>query len=357
MTQHSLSYVIKRRGPKGLIQSLGKAFRRELSTDVTLPLSQRVRLWRFGFKSTSYFVYDFSRNDPSDYLSDVALSITSVNGSFRRILDDKLLFHTSLSNTLPIPELLGVIESGTISNWAGSPIHDFESLLAFCSDATGLVLKPARSSRGQGILVVRCCANGCYTLNGRDVDVGDIKSLCESLDDYLVTAFIEQADYAAQIFPHSSNSIRFIAMNDSECEPLSPIAVHRFGTHNTVPVDNWCRGGLCALIDPQTGRLGPAVANPIRTGGQLEWHSKHPDTDAPIEGVVVPNWPIIQQSVLAAMASVPVLRYVGWDILIANERFWVLEGNADTDIDLLQVHKPLLSIPAAREFYKRHNVI
>jgi hypothetical protein len=57
------------------------------------------------------------------------------------------------------------------------------------------------------------------------------------------------------------------------------------------------------------------------------------------------------------MASVPVLRYVGWDILIANEGFYVLEGNADTDIDLLQVHTPLLSIPEARAFYQRHGVI
>jgi hypothetical protein len=54
--------------------------------------------------------------------------------------------------------------------------------------------------------------------------------------------------------------------------------------------------------------------------------------------------------------SVPYIPYIGWDVVITETGFRVIEGNANSDVDLLQVHKPLLVDPKIREFYRSYGM-
>jgi hypothetical protein len=52
------------------------------------------------------------------------------------------------------------------------------------------------------------------------------------------------------------------------------------------------------------------------------------------------------------------LPYLGWDIAIAPDGgFRVVEINSNTDINILQIAKPLLSDERLRRFYEFHRVI
>jgi len=58
--------------------------------------------------------------------------------------------------------------------------------------------------------------------------------------------------------------------------------------------------------------------------------------------------------VLAAAASSVTHRYVGWDVAVdADGVPVIIEGNNNTDLDLLQVHGGLLADPTVRRFFER----
>jgi hypothetical protein len=199
--------------------------------------------------------------------------------------------------------------------------------------------------------------NDTYRVNGEKQTAAEFKSMVRDLDDYLVSEAVEQADYAQGLFPHSVNTLRILTMYDEEAdEPYIPIVAHRIGTERSAPVDNFSSGGLAAEVDRETGELSAAAHYPY--SGRLDWHDTHPDTSAQIEGIEVPHWSTVKDRVLDLAAAFSHTPYIGWDIVVTDEgEFTVIEANNCTDMDILQVHRPLLLDQRARRFYERHGVV
>ena len=128
------------------------------------------------------------------------------------------------------------------------------------------------------------------------------------------------------------------------------------GNEQSAPVDNFSSGGLAAEVDRETGELSAAVHYPY--AGQLDWHETHPDTDARIEGVKVPNWSAIREGVLDLAAAFSHTPYIGWDVVVTAEgEFTIIEANNSSDMDILQVHRPLLTDQRTRRFYERRGTV
>ncbi len=85
-------------------------------------------------------------------------------------------------------------------------------------------------------------------------------------------------------------------------------------------------------------------------------YSYHPDTKQQIEGVHIPGWKSMTACLLAVLTQIPCLKYVGWDIIMTDDGFVLLEGNNCSDVNLLQVHRPLLADSRVRAFYEHHGV-
>lgn len=331
------------------------------------PVKKRLAMWQSGFRGVSGSLYDLSPEHAHEYLPDKVrlrtytssrtFSTLSINGSFARsVLDDKLLFTQLLSRQLPIPRIVAVVERGDVFVQGLEGSRAAGDVLGLAERYGSVVLKPSDGSRGKG--VYRLDYGSGFTLNGRSVTSAEVRELTKTLDNYLVTETVQQARYARAICPATTNTVRVVTMIDPGTnEPFVARAVHRFGTFETQPTDNWSRGGLCALVDPDTGRLGPGVKHAQRTQGKLQWRSHHPDTGEAIEGVHVPQWERLCQALLEAVHSAPFLKYVGWDVAVTDGGFAVIEGNKNTDLDLLQVHSGLLRDPRVRRFYKYHQVV
>lgn len=67
------------------------------------------------------------------------------------------------------------------------------------------------------------------------------------------------------------------------------------------------------------------------------FYSKHPDTGSILEGKVIPGWEQLKSEIEDLTNRFPYLNFVGWDVLLTEEGFCIIEGNASSGLDLFQM--------------------
>jgi len=238
-----------------------------------------------------------------------------------------------------------------------SRIDSVENLFEYVKKTGKLILKPyIYSDGGRGVLLLESDESGSISLNGSKITVNELSNVVCKMKRYIVCEYIVQSEYGKKLYSETVNTIRIVTMIDPKTkQPFIATAVQRIGTLQSNPVDNWSSGGLSALIDLETGVLGKAVRYP--NSERLEWHQTHPDTGDPIEGIRVPNWGDIKDKILRISSKFPYLEYVGWDIVPFDDDILIIEANNCTDVNLLQVHRPLLRNEMITNFYKYYKII
>ncbi len=336
-----------------------------------MPPGTRLRMLKRGFLSESYVLYDLANQDIREYLPDLArLRCQLLNGRHSSLLNNKLTFAMALQAHVTVPRTRAYIFKGRIipmeagtrpaasaaemnGEMNGGPA---EVLSRWCREGAGLVLKHIAGLQGQGIFVIKPGeGQDGLRVNGEAMDAGAVRQLTSELDEYIVSEFVQQHEYADRLFSGSANTIRLYTMIDPETgEPFVPVAIQRMGTRRTAPVDNWSRGGVAAMIDLETGRLSKACGYP--GPGGVEWFTAHPDSGAGIEGAVVAHWQKLLTEMRDLAGRLPFLKFVGWDVLITPEGFCVIEGN-DPGFNLVQMHYPMLRDERVRKFFRHHRII
>ncbi len=321
----------------------------------------RRKLWclRRGFMPMSYELYSLGENDPGEYLSDRQREMTWIlNWPYAGILDDKLAFGFMLEQLgIPTPATRALIIKGRLETVDASPRAAGGRWWQEHLDRLGrLVLKPIWGARGNGISIVEGFGTGCR-VNGRKLTLQELDALLARLDRYLVSDFVQQAPYAHEIFPGSANSMRILTMQDEDGVPFIAGATHRFGaTRSRRPVDNWSAGGLSAGIDLETGELSAGLTS-LQFSRRMERHDHHPDTGTRIRGNRVANWDAIRAGIVEVAGKLPFLPYVGWDVVATDGGFQIIEGNKQSNVTALQIHRPLLRDPRVRAFYERERIL
>jgi hypothetical protein len=329
--------------------------RAEIRDFVPLSLRGRLRAWRSGFTSKSYVLYGLDRNDPGQYLPDF------VDGEYLRTnpeasgLNDKLHFSRVLAGLgIRHARVFGYLDRGRFhpsDNGVGTQSIAV-ALPHLLAREKRLVLKPSLGHSGRGInfLSVR---DGEYTLNEAPETFDRLVSIASALERYLVLEHVQQAPYAARLFPGTTNTLRVLTVRDPvEHQPFVAAASQRIGTSATTPIDNFHagRGGICADIDLETGILGAALT--LTPSGARNSLDRHPETGAQIAGVQVPDWPATRDLVVHVAAQFPEAPVVGWDIVpTADGPAW-LEANVPPGTAVWQVHRPLLRDGRVRRFYE-----
>jgi hypothetical protein len=314
----------------------------------------RFRSWRHGFSSFSYRLYELENNPPGEYLSDTASLRfgTRPNGRYNEAIFSKVAFSRILKSLdAPQPPVLGMLLRGRFYPETGDASEALPGIRALLEKGEKLVLRPSYGGGGTGILFLEQFSSGCR-VNSIPADPETFERLLRPLHDYLVTRFVDQAEYAAEIFPGSTNTLRLLTLWDCELNtPFIAAACHRFGRAASGPLDNFHAGagGLSVPIDVTTGELGRAV---IRENGEILRLSHHPDTARAIEGVVVPDWRRTTDELLAMASRLPYAPCVGWDLVKLELGWTCLEGNPLPGYHVWQVHGPILADPRARRFYR-----
>ena len=332
--------------------------KKELKLKTPLAFSKKLWCYRRGFFSYSYILYDLKNNNYKDYISDIQENIKSrqINQDLVYI-DNKILFPLFLKPFIPVNYEQMILMRGSISFFNDkSPIDSIEKLLKEAKRGAGFVLKPVDGASGIGVFKISY-VNDSFLLNQQEKTYEELINFLKTLNNYLISPLIKQAAYAEKLYAKSVNTVRIITMIDPVSkEPFIAAAAHRIGNERSFPVDNCAMGSFTANIDIEKGVLGKAIITLVESP-ESKWHSVHPDSGNPIEGVEIPNWSIIKKEILEIAANVSFLPYIGWDIVVIDDGFTIIEGNDGPDLKLHQVHQPLLINPRVKSFYQTYKVI
>lgn len=335
------------------IKNFTRMIKKERKSPIKTTFWEKFFCYSKGFLSESFLIYNFKNNNPKFYLSDYHRFVRTpfININFGYLIDNKFLFELYFSNAI---KSLGLVNSGSIFyKETVKPLAS--SITSLLDQGHNLVIKPLGGGGGFGIIFLSSSLQG-HCINGYPYTEDSLLAMLKSPKGYILYDHFIQQGFSSNFYPQSLNTLRVVTMiNPENSEPFIPIAVHRFGTSQSGNVDNWSNGGLSSCIDIETGIMGKAVAYPRR--GKLEWHSIHPDTGIPIEGVKVPNWDKVKSEVLKSAKNISMIHYIGWDVVLSNNEIFILEANTNSDVNLLQVHKPLLAISGVTEFFKSKGVL
>ncbi|MFC6974010.1 sugar-transfer associated ATP-grasp domain-containing protein [Halomicroarcula sp. GCM10025709] len=327
-----------------------------------VPWERRLWLYAHGFLSSKAPLWDLREETVDQYLSDV--EYRSVNGlsHYAEGLGNKLLFHLLLapSHGAVLPTLHGLVREGHLLDtarfdWATT----FDDLHDRIRNGS-IVAKPITGAQGNGVRILDS-DDGAVRIDGTPVPDDELLSRLPDGQDLLLEEHVSAADYASEVFPQSTNTLRLLTMIDpASGTPFVAAASHRFGTAQSGTTDNWSAGGLSAGVDLDTGQLGAAVTSPAGEGRPGTRLARHPDTGARISGVEVPGWERVKATVRDLAGAYGWLwPHVGWDVVVRTDagEITVLEGDPQSVDPDQQAHGPLLTDERARRFYEHHGVL
>lgn len=345
--------------------SLLRAFlRMEFKKNISLGSIKFIKSSKGGFFSISPVLYDFKKNDQNDYISDWTRlrKVAKINDKRRLVIDDKLIFHLINKDNPHVMPILAQTKNRKLFKVINNKYKEINIEIEFKEFVgqyrNGLIIKPITGGGGGHISKV-------FNVDGNLIFKGE----CENIDqfrkkviqgnrEFLFTEIINQDGICSEIYPETLNTVRILTMVEPvNGKPFIAAAVQRFGTSKSVVVDNWSAGGLSVFVDKQTGELGIGASYPKKDDIQVKWYKSHPDTHKTFYGQKIPNWEVIKTAILEMAEAYHFLPYIGWDVVPMEKGFYILEGNANSDVNLLQIHGGLLADNRNKSFYKFYKVI
>lgn len=203
-----------------------------------------------------------------------------------------------------------------------------EDLDSFFINRDSGIMKPNYRGCGRGIEIVRL-----QNFSSRE----EAYAYILSKTDHILEELVVQSEMMRSLHPHSVNTVRVYA-----CRTTHGIEIFgshlRIGKHGSV-VDNAAQGGVCVSITND----GYAWTSGVDEFGNTYLY--HPDTNAYLPGMRMPDWDNAVKLVTEAMDVFPDIRFVGWDLSHTNDGWIIIEANDNAQFYGAQ-------IPHHRGFFK-----
>ena len=209
--------------------------------------------------------------------------------------------------------------------------EDYPQFCAFVEKHPEFVVKPADMGGGSGVHKVT--ADPDMTDEERKKLFHDILAENEKNrklymrgkeKSMILEELIVQVPEMAAIHPNSVNGGRITAVRvGDKVNIFYPwFKIGRFGQFLTSAV----YGTLDACIDAGTG-----IVNTPGCSESNERFDVHPDTGVPIVGFRIPKWNELIQTVTELSMKMDTVRYIGWDMVLAEKGWVLMEGNFSGD--------------------------
>jgi hypothetical protein len=163
--------------------------------------------------------------------------------------------------------------------------------------------------------------------------------------EYLVTEFIGAHSYFDAFWNESPPTVRVLVTREKGQLPKIVHSYLRFATKDTGVVN--IPGGVYCRVDIKSGSFYDGQT--YEKDG-LQDCKYHPDTKVRLEGVL-PHWDLILDKILEISAAIPQIRYMGYDVIITEEGFKIIEINSHPGIDYFQTEHPYLRDELTRDFF------
>jgi hypothetical protein len=333
-----------------------RIIQKDLQNQFPLKFKLKIQMWKRGFLTEKFVLYNLSQNNWMEFLSDYhAKQAKWINDPYTSVLDNKLIFHSVVREAIRVPKNYAFIKMGRIHPINRErTITNFDQLVEYIK-IKPVVLKPVYGGGGKDVMLIDH-QNGSLLCNKIQFNEEKLKERIGSMDEILITEFIEQGYFPQSLYPESANTMRVVTLRDVDTDkPFIARAVQRIGNQKTAPQDNFTKGGMSSMINSESGILSPAATHP--KSSTLKWYDSHPGTGVSIAGQQVPGWDQVKKTILEAAEALPFLKCIGWDLLLTESGPVALEGNSHPDPDVLQCHGPLLQNERVFRFYRHHGVV
>lgn len=190
--------------------------------------------------------------------------------------------------------------------------RDEETIRSFIRKYKTVIVKPTGGACGVGVFLLA------------EEDEQGIISLIERVkkgERLIMEEVIVQHPDMARMNPASVNTIRVITMVDREGNVHIINQCAKFGASSQC-ISNTMGGGFCCHINADSGIID-AQGKDIHG----RYIFKHPISGIPIPGFQIPHWNGVLDYACQLATVVPSARYIGWDIVITDHGYDVIEGN------------------------------
>lgn len=307
-------------------------------SEFKIPFFTRIKFAIKGFSVSEYVWFDLKNNNSDEYISDyVRLKSREINGPYKVILDNKVIFEEIFRNYTRVAETYAWINDGTIKGMHNNEVSE-NNIIDFL-EKHKCVLKQIATGGGKGIFVIEY--NDIFLVNGKPLKSDELKTflLEEIKGPHIICEYIEQSVFAKSLFPDASNTIRIVCAKkngETNCRIIK--AVQRVGTRKSAPLDNVSKGAIACEIDLKTGELSAGTIPKTKNIENVTtFFESHPDTHCQLKGLKIPNWDELKTQIVEMTNQFPYLNFVAWDILQTNEGFCVIEGNASAGCTMFQM--------------------
>ena len=135
---------------------MSRLSRKELKSGKRIPFAKKLWSWQKGFFSSSYVLYELSKNNYKEYLSDYQENVKAIrlNDKYVSELDDKIKFSTLIKNYLNVPADIAKISDGLILSLNNGKQLSVDEFMDLIRNDEALILKPIDSSSGVGVIKV-----------------------------------------------------------------------------------------------------------------------------------------------------------------------------------------------------------
>ena len=286
---------------------------------------------RKGFSVDDYFDYELyakdvkARNDFFNHEQRFLIMYATSVTSGRVYMNNKAIFYSQFHKYVH-------------RDWINTYTCEFDEFEAFLRKHSNerVFAKPVIGGGGTG--------SGALQLS--DYKPGELFEICKD-NKYVLEEFIHQHETMAKFNRDSVNTVRIVTFLPSDNKPRVMAACVRFGTPGSV-VDNYIAGGVCTVLDTETGKPTVPLINKRHQRTMI-----HPYSGESIENFQVPYWDKVREAVLECQALMTECRHVGWDVTITDKgEVEFVEGNCGPDFDVVQAADSIGKFPLYEPFLR-----
>lgn len=322
--------------------------------------SQKLWAQKRGFLSNKISFYGLDNKNYKKYLSDFDyFRMHPINGSYSKWIDDKLTMKYILypfSEYLPgyyyhiyNGEILGLLDCRDANH---TRIQDVITLL---KSKQVLAAKCVSGSNGEGFYKLAYEGHD-FLINDQLSTEGEIVNLITKWRDmknyeYLITEYIYEHRELRKIWNHTPSTLRIMVIREKNLTPRIAASYIQFGTKKSGIINNQVSGAVSCMLDIKTGLFSGGLITSMTNNYFSKVESKyHPDSRIMLEGEI-PHWRMVSEKIIEISSYIPQVRYMGYDVIVTDDGFKIIEINSHQGIQFIQYYHPLLADELNSRFF------
>ncbi|GAA4406177.1 hypothetical protein GCM10023089_14400 [Quisquiliibacterium transsilvanicum] len=269
---------------------------------------------------------------------------------------DKLSFYSICDAVqIPFPRVHAVYSGVGRTSMGAVLLRDESDVVSFFAQATCLPLfcKPIQGTHGNGAALIKGYdhENKLLLLEGKPPV--PVSEFVEQLRRYGRTGFVfqelvRQHPDLERLAPGGVSGLRLVVLvGDGGPQVIHAIWKVKRTDQLTDHFSGGATGNLLADVDPDTGRVRRVLSG---LGLKQMLVHEHPDSGACLDGIVLPGWTVLLETMSRAALAFPGVPLQSWDVAVTKEGPLILEMNYDGDMNLIQAAtgRGVLSGPIGR---------